>query len=101
MPYNCTLSDVRKSASRDFGIALGESGGILTQSLRESYHLFSNMHESRINIGYFNDLAFFNCLSYFSRLGPISRLNRHQRHQGCHYLKSKYYERPGISTRLS
>jgi len=56
-------------------------GGILTQPLSLSYHLFSNMHESRINTGDFYDLACFHCLSYFSCLGPISSLNRHQRHQ--------------------
>ena len=60
LPYNCTLSDVRKGASRDFGIALGESGGILTQPLSSSYHLFSNLHGNRVNIGDFNDLACFN-----------------------------------------
>ena len=59
MPYNCTLSDVRKGASRDFGIVLGE-GGILTQPLLLSYHLFSNMHENRMNTGDFYHLAFFN-----------------------------------------
>jgi len=63
MPYNCTLSAVRKGASKDFGIALGESGGILTQPVSASYHVFSNMHERRMNIGDFYDLAFPNSLN--------------------------------------
>jgi len=49
---------------RTFGVALGESGGILTQPFCASYHLVSNMHENRINIGDFYDLSFcnsFNC----------------------------------------
>ncbi len=56
-------------------------GGILTLAYSLSYHLFSNMHENRMSIGDFYDLASFNCLSYFICLGPISGLNRHQRHQ--------------------
>jgi hypothetical protein len=59
----------------------GGGGGILTQSLSLSYHLFSNLHETSMNIGDFYGLACFNCLSYFTRLGQISGLNRHQRHQ--------------------
>ncbi len=62
-------------------LGLREIGGILTQSLLPSYHLFSNLHENRMSIGDFYDLACFNCLSYFICLGPISGLNRHQRHQ--------------------
>ncbi len=46
-----------------------------------SYHVFSNMHETSMNIGCFYDLVFFNCFSYFNWLGQISGLNRHQRHQ--------------------
>ena len=38
----------------------GGEGGILTQSLLASYHLFSNMHENRMNIADFYDLACFN-----------------------------------------
>jgi hypothetical protein len=52
--------DVAKGMSRAFGIALGESGGILTQPLLASYHVFNNMHETRINIGDFYCLASFN-----------------------------------------
>jgi len=42
--------------------AVGSSGegGILTQPLFLSYHLFSNMHDTRMNIGDFYGLAFFN-----------------------------------------
>jgi hypothetical protein len=59
----------------------GGEGGILTQSLLPSYHLFSDLHENPMDIGYFHDLVYFNCPSCFSRLGPISARNRHQRHQ--------------------
>jgi hypothetical protein len=45
---------------RERGVALGESGGILTQPLLSSYHLFSNMHETSMNIGDFYDLYSFN-----------------------------------------
>jgi len=38
---------------------LREIGGILTQPLSPSYHVFSNMHEHRMGIGDFYDLAFF------------------------------------------
>jgi len=38
----------------------GGEGGILTQPLFISYHLFSNMHENRMDIGDFYDLACFN-----------------------------------------
>jgi len=38
-------------------------GGILTQTLSASYHVFSNMHENRINIGDFYDFAFCNSLN--------------------------------------
>jgi len=46
--------------SRAFGIALGESGGILTQSLLPSYHVFSNLRDTRMNIGDFYGLSNFN-----------------------------------------
>ncbi len=42
---------------------LREIGGILTQSLLSSYHLFSKMHEIRMNIGHFYDLACYNCFN--------------------------------------
>lgn len=61
----------------------GGEGGILTLAYSLSYHAFSNMHENRMNIGAFYDLAFFNCLAYFGCLGPISHQNRHQRHQAA------------------
>ncbi len=38
----------------------GGEGGILTLAYSPSYHLFSNMHENRMHIGYFYDLACFN-----------------------------------------
>ncbi len=38
-----------------FGVR--EIGGILTQSLLPSYHLFSNLHENGMNIGDFYGLA--------------------------------------------
>ncbi len=38
----------------------GSNGGILTQSLLRSYHVFSNMPDNRMNIGDFYDLACFN-----------------------------------------
>jgi len=41
------------------GIALlGESGGILTQPLLLFYHVFSNLHDNRMNIGDFYGPAF-------------------------------------------
>ncbi len=61
--YNSALLDVGKGVSRDFGIALGEIGGILTQPLLLSYHLFSNMHEDRMNTRDFHDL---NCCNFFN-----------------------------------
>jgi len=39
---------------------LVSNGGILTQPLLLSYHLFSKLHENRMNIGDFYYLAFFN-----------------------------------------
>ena len=38
----------------------GGEGGILTQPLLVSYHVFNNMHENRMNIGDFHGLACFN-----------------------------------------
>ncbi len=38
----------------------GGEGGILTLSLWASYHVFSNLHENRMNIGDFYRLSFFN-----------------------------------------
>jgi hypothetical protein len=38
-------------------------GGILTQSLSPSYHVFSNMHENRMDTGDLYDFAFFNCFN--------------------------------------
>ncbi len=65
-------------------LGLREIGGILTQPLFLSYHVFSNLREKPMNTGYFSVLACFNCLSYFICLGSISSLNRHQRHQTKH-----------------
>ena len=81
-----TSSLVRKTSAKRPGssqkhLGLPEIGGILTQPLLSSYHVFNNMHQNRMNIGDFYDLACFNSLSYFNCLGPISRSNRHQRHQ--------------------
>jgi hypothetical protein len=42
----------------------GGEGGILTQPLSASYHLFSNLHENRINIGDFYVLACFNSFNH-------------------------------------
>jgi hypothetical protein len=53
---------------KNFRLLRGE-GGILTQPLLLSYHLFSNMRENRINIDDFSTLASFNSLSYLNRLG--------------------------------
>lgn len=41
-------------------LGLRETGGILTQPLLLSYQLFTNLHENRMNIGDFYDLAYFN-----------------------------------------
>jgi hypothetical protein len=41
-------------------LGIGGEGGILTQPLSPSYHVFSDMHKDRINIGDFCDLACFN-----------------------------------------
>jgi hypothetical protein len=60
----------------------GGEGGILAQSLRPSCHLFSNMHEKRLNTGDFSDFYYFNSTKIFSCLVLIFALNRHQRHQG-------------------
>jgi hypothetical protein len=60
----------------------GGEGGILTQSLRASCNLFSNMHEKRMNTGDFSDFYCFNSIKIFSCLVLILALNRHQRHQG-------------------
>jgi len=59
-PYNRALLDLWKGVSKYYGIDLGESGGILTQPFLLSFHLFSSMHENRMNIGDFYDLACFN-----------------------------------------
>ncbi len=58
-------------------------GGILTLAYSLSYHLFSNMHEIRVNIGDFYDFAFFNSFNCSAYIAPISAQNRHQRHQAC------------------
>ncbi len=47
-------------------MVLGESGGILTQSLLLSYHVFSKLHEIRINIGYFYDFVCYNFFNPFA-----------------------------------
>ena len=60
----------------------GGEGGILAQSLRPSCHLFSNMHEKRLNTADFSDFYYFNSTKIFSCLVLIFALNRHQRHQG-------------------
>ena len=60
----------------------GGEGGILTLAAFVILHLFSDMHENRMEIRDFCHLACFNCLSCFVRLGLISALDRHQRHQG-------------------
>jgi hypothetical protein len=60
---------------------MAERVGYSPWPLSLSYHLFSNMHENRIQIRDFRHLACFNCLSCFVRLGLISALDRHQRHQ--------------------
>ncbi len=73
-----TVRRIIKPYGRRFS---GGEGGILTYPLSASYYVFSNMHETRMNIGDFYGLAYFNYLSHFIRLGQISSLNRHQRHQ--------------------
>jgi hypothetical protein len=60
----------------------GGEGGILTQSLIASYHLFSNMHEKRMNTDDFPYFYYFNSTKIFIWLVLIFALNRHQRHQG-------------------
>jgi len=60
----------------------GGEGGILAQSLSTSCHLFSNMHEKRLNTADFSDFYYFNSTKIFSCLVLIFALNRHQRHQG-------------------
>src|SRR6266481_5885126 len=73
-----TDSKAGKSATCRYG---GE-GGILTQSLRASCNLFSNMHEKPMNTRDFSDFYFRNSIKIFSCLVLIRALNRHQRHQG-------------------
>src|SRR5229473_3747459 len=67
-PPRCTRGTISKN---------GE-GGILTQPLSPSCHVFSNLHDNRINTGAFYDLAYFNCFYCLIRLGPNSDRNRHQ-----------------------
>ncbi len=64
--YNCGLLDVAKGMSRAFGIALGESDGILTLPLSASYYVSSKVHANRMNIGDFYDLACFNPFNIFA-----------------------------------
>ncbi len=52
--------------SRDSGIDLGEIGGILTLAYSLSYHVFSNLHENRMNIGDFYGLAYCNHFNPFA-----------------------------------
>lgn len=47
-------------------LRVGFEGGILTQSLLPSYHLFSNIRETRMNTGDFYDLAFCNSFNPFA-----------------------------------
>ncbi len=59
------LSRVLGSLGRFMGYAqnrlgLREIGGILTSAYLLSYHVFCNLHETRINTGDFYGLAFFN-----------------------------------------
>ncbi len=44
----------------------GGEGGILTQPLLLSYHLFSNMRENRMDTGDFYDFACFNSFNPFA-----------------------------------
>jgi len=44
--------------------SVSENLWILTQPLLPSYHLFSNMHDNRMNIGDFQGLACFNSFNY-------------------------------------
>ena len=44
----------------------GGEGGILTQTLLPSYHLFNNLRDIRMNIGDFYDLAFCNSFNPFA-----------------------------------
>jgi hypothetical protein len=52
----------------------GGEGGILTQSVFLSYHLFSNLHDNRINTGDFCGLDSFNSFNYKLSLGAIISL---------------------------
>jgi len=61
---------------------MAERVGYSPWPLSLSYHLFSDIHENRMEIRDFCHLTCFNCLSCFVRLGLISALDRPQRHQG-------------------
>lgn len=63
-------------------LIVAERVGCSPWPLSLSYHLFSDIHENRMEIRDFCHLTRFNCLSCFVRLGLISALDRHQRHQG-------------------
>ena len=55
-----TLSGLTHGWVRPDNDRNGGEGGILTLSLWASYHVFSNLHENRMNIGDFYRLSFFN-----------------------------------------
>src|ERR1700688_4150259 len=74
----------REFKGREINDRNGGEGGILTQSLSASYHVFSNMHENRMDTGDLYDFAFFNCFNPSAYIAPISAPNRHQRHQTKH-----------------
>jgi len=54
----------REGKSMTYGC--GGEGGILTQPLLLSYHVFSNMHQTSMNIGDFYGLALFNSFNPFA-----------------------------------
>jgi len=55
--------DIDTTDSKAGKIRYGGEGGILTQSLSASYHLFSDIHDNRMDIGDFYDLAFCSCFN--------------------------------------
>lgn len=58
-------AEFRKALSYRFHRDGGE-GGILTPARKASYHVFSNLHETRMNTGDFYDLSLFNSFNRFA-----------------------------------
>jgi len=65
-PGGILVADKELAEARDEHAKVGTNARILTQPLLPSYHVFSEMHENRMNIGHFYDLAFSNSFNPFA-----------------------------------